>query len=56
MYRPVVLYPVCFVNEPTKFVMLTAKQIKAVLSGNMLNSGLDLDTYMLLKDPDWPTN
>lgn len=48
------LYDVRLANDPNHVVTLTEKQFKNVLRRDMINSGLDLDTYMSLIDPDWP--
>lgn len=43
-----------FKNDPTKSAILDDHQYKCILQGDHIGSGLDLDTYMSLKDEDWP--
>lgn len=43
------------VNDPQKPIWLTANEAEYVTHRMFLDSGLDLDTYMSLIDPDWPT-
>lgn len=48
------LFPVSFANDTDRYAWLTEEQIFHCQMGDYLNSGLDLDTYMSIKDPDWP--
>lgn len=48
------LLPVRFANDENRFVFLTEEQIFLCQQGDWINSGLDLDTYMSIKDEKWP--
>ena len=41
------------VNDPQRPIWLTPNEAEYV-NRMFINSGLDLDTYMSLIDPDWP--
>ena len=47
------MFKMSFLNEPNKFVYLTAHQLECVLNGDFINSGLSLDDYMSLKSEKW---
>jgi hypothetical protein len=50
-------YPISYLNNKFPgFIGLTIDQILAVKSRDLLNSGLSIDDYMSLIDPDYPTN
>lgn len=48
-------FPISFMNHKFPgFIGLTIDQIKAVKQRNLFASGLDIDDYMSLIDPDYP--
>lgn len=47
--------PMYLANQPNKAVWLTQYQIYCVEHRLFKQSGLDLDTYMSLIDPNYPT-
>ena len=47
--------PVYFANKPNKAIWLTQQQIYCVNHRLFKQSGLDLDIYMSLIDPNYPT-
>lgn len=47
--------PMYFANQPNKAIWLTQYQIYCVNRRLFKQSGLDLDTYMSLIDPNYPT-
>lgn len=46
--------PIYFANQPTKAIWLTEQQVYCVNYRLFKQSGLDLDTYMSLIDPNYP--
>ena len=46
--------PMYFANQPNKAIWLTEQQVFFVEHRMFSQSGLDLDTYMSLIDPNYP--
>ena len=42
-------------NDPQRPIWLTPNEAEYVRHRMFIDSGLDLDTYMSLIDPDWPS-
>jgi hypothetical protein len=42
-------------NDPQRPIWLTPNEAEYVRHRMLIDSGLDLDTYMSLIDPDWPS-
>ena len=50
-------FPIGYLNHKFPgFIGLTIDQIIAVKDRNLIKSGLDIDDYMSLIDPDYPTD